>query len=393
MGGFCRSTLLLACSFVACGPSPQEGAPIQFSLVPVAQFGSVDGALALQRVTGLSLSPGRSRLYVSQWGVQSLLVLSREGDSISSIGRGGGGPGEFSGPTVTRPRWTGDTLWVADLDRTVVRFDSLGNFIDQRNLEVQPLGPYQLIPQIIAPLPEGMTLVKGSAGMMAVIQGRVTQLPLVRIGSNGEVIDTVSTVSESGAFMSITWPNGSGSVGSNPFGSAPRWAVSDVQDPRIVIADLDGFSRHNPVFHLYVIGMTGDTVQSGAVPVEPVEFSEAHIDQMMEDRFLGRLEDGRVSKPLLRSILEDQVGIPSLQPPVSSMLLSRDGSIWLEGPHRDQDSISVTVLEGGDLSILGRTALPRNVGLIWVSLDEVWARAEGRSGESYILRFEPRWNP
>jgi len=331
-------------------------------------------------------------VYVSQWGVLNLLVLSREGDSICSIGRGGSGPGEFSGPTVPGPRWTGDTLWVADLDQTVVLFDSLGNFLDQHSLRVQPLGPNQLTPQAIAPLPRGLTLVKGSAGTARVLQGLVTDLPFARVGPDGKVIDTVTTVSESGSFMSITWPDGSGLVGSNPFGSAPRWAVSDVDEPRIVITDPDGFSERNPVFPVYLVAMTGDTVKSGLVSVEPIPFTEAHLNRIMDDRFSFLLDDGRVSRPVLRNILQEQVGIPSVQPPVTSVLLSRDGSIWLTGPHQSPDSITVTVLSGEDLSVLGGTALPMNVELLWVSMDEVWGRAEGRWGESYVLRFDPRWN-
>ena len=337
----------------------------------------------------ISLSPGRSRVYVSQWWVPSLLVLNREGDSISSIGRAGGGPGEFSGPVV--PHWVGDTLWVADIDRTIVRFDSLGNLLAQHSISVQPLGPYQLTPRAIAPLPNGLTLFKGSAGTSNVIQGRVADLPFVRVTPEGEVLDTVAVVSEAGAFMSITWPDGTGLVGNNLFWSAPRWAVSP-SDPRLVIADFEGFSEMNPFFRVSVIAMTGDTILSEYVPSEAVPVTEAHLDRILEDRFSFLLEDGGISWATLRETVEEQVQIPAVHPPVSSVLISRDGSVWLQGPHQSPDSITVTVLRGEDLSVLGRVALPSNVELLWVGLDEVWGRAEGRWSESYVLRFEPRWD-
>jgi len=42
-------------------------------------------------------------------------------------------------------------------------------------------------------------------------------------------------------------------------------------------------------------------------------------------------------------------------PPLFSILISQDGSVWIQGPHAALDSTTVTVLDGVDFSVLGWT--------------------------------------
>jgi sugar lactone lactonase YvrE len=100
-----------------------HGVPGSSRLIPF------DVEVELSQPTGLHWEDSSGRLFVTDTGKQSVLVLDRDGRKIGLIGRRGSLSGEFNFPTYLWVDASGDLVVADTLNFRVQRFDGGGDFV------------------------------------------------------------------------------------------------------------------------------------------------------------------------------------------------------------------------------------------------------------------------
>ena len=228
------------------GPRHVPG-PEVFSLEPIARVGSADGRLALRSILSVALSQSElPRVYVSQFGVPSLLVLSPDGDSIGSIGRSGSGPGEFRGSSVGLHLHQ-DTLWLSDFDGTVSLYSTGGAFLADLDLLLEPLGAFQHNPNFVGAFADGTVLLKGGLSASRMLRGELESVPLERASREGDLLGTLAQLRVAGGFFMLRFSeSGGGMTGIHPMSTADMLSVDPMGRWVVVARNSDRIGRVRP---------------------------------------------------------------------------------------------------------------------------------------------------
>lgn len=377
------SWVVLAVTTTACGPVEQFEDTASLRIDLEGRYGSVDGALSLRSIRGLTLTQGNGdTVLVTQVQVPGVLLMSAAGDSLGMIGRGGSGPGEFSTPSL--PSIRADTIWIQDLRGPVLRFDARGEYIDQLALRVPPLGEFQHAPRFRAALADGSLLMAGVSNPVGPeARAVVRALAQVRVNRDGTVMDTVALLSIRESSYVLRFSDGTGVVGGHPAANPDlgavdpegRWVVTAAQE----IAERDHFG-----FTLRWIGTSGDTLATHFVTTGPVS------TESIEAEWIDRLVASE-GKP--RGMIEaavDDVPFPAYQAPALRLFADPEGRAWVRSPHASADSALWYVIDR-EQGNLGSIALENEVELMTSRADVVWGWTRGPFEEAYIVKFRTTW--
>jgi len=376
-GAACTALTLLWACMPDNGHLPVEH-PLTLHLE--ARHGSVDGALSLQDIIGITLSEGAGdTLFVAQRLVPSILVLSASGDSLGSMGRRGQGPGEFT--AAGRVSIHRDTLWVADFTGVVNRFTMDGQLVDQLRFPREPLSANELAPEFVAPLADGALLFRAGFGPGSAAVGRVEGAAHVRVDRRGLVVDTILVQSLSGGFLFATFEDGGRMVGAHPVDWSDRIAV-DPRDRWVVRVAMDRSTPTNRFATVSWWGPGGETLAEAQVTGVLHSAADAY------ESLVDNLTTTAPARPrgMVERAVADQVPWPSVWPPVGRVFADSDGRAWVKTTHAAPDTAAWLVL-GPDGNRLGSKVLPARVELLAASGDKVWGWTHGAWGEPYLLRY------
>ncbi len=255
-------------------------------------------------------------------------LYDRDGTFLANFGGRGSGPGEFQDPVqvLVTP---GDTLLVWDdaLAR-VTRFDPAGHLVDMRSVDrgiiakaVEP----PLFPGTARLLPDGDLLVRltekvmvkgGQQGSAHASRARSGAL---RVSSDYGQIDTLMLFGDA-ELVAVSAPWGTWSV-PKPRAATTVIAVQN-SESRICIGD-----QKAPEISCF-----GPDASRTSIRWNPQEVavSEADIDKWRDSTaamLAGKLNESAVSAVL------DQVTVPAVRPPFSSIIVDAVGNLWVEqGP-------------------------------------------------------------
>lgn len=138
------------------------------------------GSDILERPTGLAVDDARGRLYVVDTGAHRLAVFSTAGESLGTIGRRGGGEGEFNYPLDVAVDGEGNLYVVDSVNCRIQVLTPEGKFLRAFGERGTAVGSFML-PKGIDVSPSGHVYVSDSQANRFIIFGRQGEV-LLTIG-------------------------------------------------------------------------------------------------------------------------------------------------------------------------------------------------------------------
>lgn len=347
----------------------------------------IDGAESdLTIVSTIAPSPSGG-VYVAQPQDNSIKVFSAKGVLERTIGRKGAGPGEFNG--LASIGFVGDRFYATDYSlRRVTLFTADGKVAstisavpispelakeDSNATRYSPLVPMRLVAN-------DMGYGRPSVPSADVDDGRITAVPLFRVGWDGKVQKRLAMLSSLHGTMQIKYDNGR-MYTSQPFADDPITAFS-ANGQRFAVISGDPEKR---TIRIVDISVRGDTLGVRSIPYVPqpipariVDSVVAGIQKMLDTRKIAA--DARAA-----------VYVPRSYAAVARGLLHDDGTIWLRtSPPTSPSHVWTVVSPRGEA--IATVSVPRTTDL--VSLERgVWAIERDKDDLTSVVRFKVEPSP
>jgi hypothetical protein len=270
----------------------------------------------------------KGSIVVAQPQDKAIRIFSATGASLGKFGRAGQGPGEFE--NVNRAGWIGDTIWVMDAMQRRLTFVSprLTFMRSVSMIQARPLPadaarvPVMSFINVNAVYPDGSVLASTQPSVEGLLAtpGAVTSA-YSHIAPDGVIRRIVARLPEDGGSVNIKTADGGVYGASTPFyASTLRDDASDGSRIAFVSTAMSG--RDANTFGVTVIGAKGDTIFSRRYPFTPVPLPRAAYDSVLDLRL------ARAMIPEQRAALRS-FSRPPAYPPLSLVLVGRDGTIWI----------------------------------------------------------------
>lgn len=332
-----------------------------------------DPVLAFSRIASLRLDR-QGRVYVVQPSEAQVVVLDRDGNLVSRIGRRGQGPGEFISPADVG--WFGDTLWVADVAAKRITYFHDSRLLRTHTYRTIPTGRRENIAAML-PIVGGEFLGVLARRYDASASDPDHTVPLLRITGDGTVLDTIGFLRESYPLRVYI-----GVASASPlFHDFPLFRVCPKSDCLIVV-DRPFSSRSSNEIRITKLSMEGDTLLSTILtsPVVPVSDRDwsARLDQWFDV-----VQNPRFSRA---DYLEASRRPPSYAP-VSAFVIGRDGWIWLAREELFQSETREWVALDEQAVPRFRVVLPRRFRVFEALDRELWGVQLDSLDVPYIQRY------
>jgi hypothetical protein len=370
------------------GDLTREGGFGGMALVAVEELrvGSPDDPeLAFTWFRDLEVGPDGT-IYTVHPQENTIRVHDSAGAFLRTIGRAGQGPGEFESPGPLG--MLGDTLWVLDYGTYRFSFfDLAGNLLGSRRIPIDLWEtPEERPPRPLGLFSDGSIYGSPPAWSHLVASGEITTDMLLRLDSAGAVQDTIASYSVENSSWEISDPD-------NPRG--PRWYTrqpfSDTELVRVsdhapLVVRVEREVPADPGSATYRVTartFEGDTVFSRAIGYTPIPLSDALVDSLVTTRSAG-FPGVTASRAAL--LARQSLYIPEFHPPVSDVVVGRDGSVWLRGEDLGASTVEWRVLspDGEPLGVVG---LPVDLRIMLADQSRAWGTEYDELDVPYIVRY------
>lgn len=350
------------------------------------RIGSVDEPnYALSEVVDLA-ADAAGALAVVQWNEQSVLIFSPTGQFVRDLGRGGQGPGEFGMPV--RIGLLGDTTWVTDgtLKRTTL-FDSRGTAVETLDFT----RPISDDPRFRSAPPSAM-LRDGSAIVRPIIVSRGAGpgfAPLLRLRRDGSVVDTIAMLDRRNSRLRIQDPSGTWTrYTSQPFNDGTLFAAAS-NGQGIVVVERPAARSEPAYFRVRKLAPDGRIEYAKRYRYRPVPMNGTVMDSVLNELAGSITESGRPGAPSMaraRQWVREGLYVPGNHPPVSAVVMSQDGHVWLRREDRP-DALSLWHVLDRSGAIVAQSRIPPNVRLLEASQTHLWGVVTDELDVPYIVRY------
>lgn len=351
LGGAALAAALAGCSDT---PTPDREAAtwmVERSTV----FGDADGPGALSQIFDVDVAPD-GRVVLSEPQFTRVAAFAPDGTFLHEIGRRGEGPGEFLVPGALT--WLADTLVVTDFRLGLGLFDLDGGFHGRVSFQIPTVGGSGFPVMPMAPLADGGVLALAPVATGAALSGAVSHEVWLRTDRGGAIEDTLLRLPLAGRFAQVRAGEGQGRSGQHP----TAWGTLTAMPPSmgfLVAVDRApaeaGAAEHT--FRVVRVDLHGDTVASTEVSYVPVALTAVHRDSIAAAEGTAWAEAVGMAPGPAVDAYRDQVPWPDSWPPVTSLLVADDGSVWLRREGPVADSVAWDVLDA-ELDAVGRVHLP-----------------------------------
>jgi hypothetical protein len=369
---------------VAPADATPRQAPARWTLVPDLRIGSIDDPEYSLTSVGAIAVGANGTMYVVQYLDRQLVMFDRDGRLLGRIGRQGGGPGEFESPGA--PKWRADTLVVPDFRlQRLTFFTADGQLIGTERLVSPPSANRWFFPTVpTALLPDGSAVVRPSSMARSQFEGR-SRVPLLRLGRSGTVLDTLAWLDVSHSALALQHGDGAFFTG-QPLADDPLWQVAPDGSSMVFIDRLAAERRNDARFVVTKITGTGDTVYSRPHEYDPIAVPRGFIDSVVESVSERASRRTFPSPRAAARAIREALYMPDFLPPVTGVVIGRDGTVWLKRESATGDSIAWNVLDesGNMVAIL---TLPKGLRVQEAQRDLVWAVERDELDVPYVVRF------
>jgi hypothetical protein len=375
------TSLLIACE--ADEPARQPG-PL-WALSREAVAGAGDGPDALTQVSGLTVSSDGT-VFVAQRQDGLVRAYDRRGRFVGSIGRPGEGPGEFDTPSSLG--WRGDTLWVQDSgNRRISFFHADGTFIRSlaftRADSLTDGRPH--IPGHV--LADGSVLGIWQAPLHQLAGRGPVSVPLVRFTENGDPTALLGRFERRNQF-SMVKKGTSVTYGPQPFSDSQIMGVAPDGSSVLLVTRDAAVSPDRATFGIRRIDPSGHVVLDRRFPYAPIRVRDALVDSTvaaMSDN-LGSSGIRTPSAAALRRELREHLYIPRYLTPITSLVLGRDGTIWLRREETGSKTVWWQVLDPGG-QVIASLRLPSDLSVYYADRTQLWAVERDELDVPTLVRF------
>lgn len=317
-------------------------------------IGEVEGEGAYQfgQVAAVDVNAAGEILVLDQQAAQ-VRVFDGTGRHVRTIGKPGGGPGEFSQMTMAVRAGGGDSLYVADMMRQRI----VGLTGDGVEFASYPLAIERGIPLRFQPAPDGRLAVQVRRMAMP---GTTSQEPardfIIVTDLKGERADTVAEL-ESGATFSF----GAERMEMRIFASEPMWTM--LEDGRIVRGRTDLYR-----FEVFSKDGTLERVITRPVEARPVTLEDQNAYKDMMRRLIPRQQPA--ATPQIIEMLMSSMKFADRFPVYANLMGGPDNTLWVqrfpeslrfpEGAEPDLQNLSVPDWDVFDAEgrLLGMVTMP-----------------------------------
>lgn len=345
--------------------------------------------IELSRVDAMTVDR-TGRMFVLDGAEQRIYVVAPRGDLIRTLGRRGGGPGEFEDA-----RWLSllrDTLWVVDVvANRVTAFATSGDF-GATSFLVTPTITGRSFTAVVGIVDGGFITGGRPPSALGFVQDAFALWFATRGGASLNVIAT-TPVRSSAPFLFLSYTNARGTGRAlaktqsfQPFADAPISSVGSdgkgvwlLQRPSVV-------TETRAALVLLELSLRGDTLRRRPLTYDPVPITDADFNRVIDS--IARPQKVPDYPTLFpdRQMIADSVVRPRFWQPVSSMLMGGDGSIWLRmnGRPPQQNSYWLLTSEGVPESIV---TFPVGFVLLSANRNQAWGWRADANGVPMIERY------
>jgi hypothetical protein len=387
MGGSARASLLLPIALAAA--SSVAGA--QTNALPkwtATQELVIDGSK--HELTSLwILTDARSGLvYAHEQQDQTIRVFDPSGNLVRTIGRKGGGPGEFR--RMLRSGFVGDSLWVYDGDaRRLTVFSPEGRYV--RSVKPDDVNgtrtatsatPRFTDPAPRAVYPDGTILAGGlrAAGPLPAGYVELGSYPVIRATTNGKLQKIVFWEGRNEDWVEVRRAKSSAGA-ALPFPNAPRSAQSVdgayIAEARAILrGDSAGLVR------LTLLRASGDTAYTRTFPASMIPIPQGVLDSAFEAQ-----ANGLMKGPLWEELasLVRNAPRPEYYPPLRGLTVARDGALLVAMAPIDKRREYLMFEPDG--APRASFTLPSNVFISSFEGDQIWGTIRDTDDVPSIVRY------
>ena len=382
--------LLAGCSDAAPDVPTLDAAPL--TVEQELRLGSVDDSEnALTWFRSLVVGPD-GRIFTAHPMENAVKLHDAQGNLVRTVGREGEGPGEFK--NVGTMGLIGDTLWVMDFSTYRLSFFDLdGGLIGTRALRLD-MGE---TPEERPPRPQGLFhdgTISGARPSWSreVAAGTITESAVLRLDSLNNVLDTVAVSSLENrtlAIMNPESPSGFGSFQRQPFSDTEivelsRFAPEVVRVQRHAAA-ADGLDS----LRITKLTFDGDTLFSRSFSYDPVPLEPATVDSIVREIGEGVSQSpmrGAPTAARAEELARQAIYAPAFHPPISELVIGRDGTVYLRREDTG-DSISEWTVLSGEGAVLGTVRLPSTFRMMAADREHVWGMELDELDVPYLIRY------
>lgn len=318
---------------------------------------------------------------LSQPRTREIWLLTPEGDLAWKAGGEGDGPGEFR--SLGRLGWRGRTLYAADpVLQRVTYLDREGNVV-----RVQRWTPPSLASGYFSSGPwkvfsDGTAATLPGYAADALAAHVVRDVPLLRVSSEGAVLDTLALISQEGSQIEVSTGDRRWFIG-HPFNDAPLFGFPPTGDGVVVVERRAPTDPRTAGFRVTRVSGTGDTVYSRWYEHHPEP-----LDARTYDEAISRIRRdwGGEGAPFSRTDLERHVPRPRYRSPVTSLRVDVAGRAWLRGQPRDDERVGWTVIDA-DGAVRANVLLPVRFTLLHAGADALYGTLPDEFDVPALVRY------
>lgn len=397
-----RSVLALSALLIASGCGAGDDSTLEhmerrLTLVPELRVGSVDDPETALTYARAIVIDSESRIYSLHPEENRIRIHTATGEPAGFIGGPGDGPGEFR--SVAGMGWVADTLWVLDFGTyRFSYFDRDGTLLRSEAIPIE-LGSSRTGSP---PRPEGLlsdgTIYGGSpAWSSEVAAGNITENAVLRLDRRSQPIDTLYVMSMGNTTWAIEDPQstrGFGSYGSQPFSDTDIIRHSPTSADYLLVRRKASTVGEEATFSVARISFAGDTLFSREYPYRPLPVDGALVDSLIGARgksmeTIAQRMPGAPTRARAEELARESLYLPPSLPPVSQLLLGRDGTIWLQRENTGDGTRDWLVLSA-DGNVIGTVAMPASLRPMAAEQGSVWGMETDELDVPYLVRYGVR---
>lgn len=371
-------TWVATCVFLLPIPIPAQVS--EWSLEPTLTIGARIDDPPLTWVDDIA-ADGDS-VFVLQSQTDEVLVFDQTGEHITTIGRTGRGPGEFTAPTQIGYDRRG--LWIADrAESRVTIFESRTEF-NTITARVSNTGLRSF--SVAGPLSNGMVLGELLAPDAMIAAGTARANYLVSYDPGSARLDTIATLLRQGTMLSMETERSRISM-RQPVYRGAFHELGPNGESVIVLEQEPASSRGASLFRVTWLDVDGDTLRSKVYRRSPHRLTDAHREALVSDLAATLFQRGSFSslRAAERAVAET-LYLPDTLPPVSDVFVSRDSAVWVRHEEHSGDNVQYTVVSS-DGGLEGVLQVPRAITLYDSTGETVWARHVDNNQVNTVVRY------
>lgn len=318
-------------------------------------------------------------------------VHDGSGHFIGTIGGPGEGPGEFKSARIAG--LVGDTLWV--LDSGTYRFNYFstdGTFLRSVSVPID-LGasPEERPPRPIGMLTDGTLLASPPAWSRLIASGDLTEGVVLAMTPGGGLGDTLYTTDLTNTTLEVYVEGDSNDLRlymNQPYADAALTIVVPGEpayirvDRRVTSEATTGNATITKLL------FEGAKVFETELPMEKQPVPGAAVDSFLSvqrenlSQVFSEQPSGKLDAAVRRGLY-----IPEFLPPVQSLVVGRDASIWLRLFNAEPSEAVQWIVMASDGAIEGMAQLPRAFRMLEAEQGQVWGMELDELDVPYIVSY------